>query len=205
MNVLYALTCQTCGLNYIGQTERTVRERNGDYRRAISDKKYHTQGVHEHLATCGKGHYSMTPFFKVHSTNRDYQTILQYESYFIHKFKPALNQSKLGWWASDALLMTFHLVTTISCQSVDFMRSLSLSHFRIILNFMNISDSNVTLVWLKCDSNATRIRLKCDSNVILFSICIFGCTKLFLFLLFVASDHLLMSFMWNMSDDDVFL
>ena len=96
MNVLYALTCQTCGLNYIGQTERTVRERNGDYRRAISDKKYHTQGVHEHLATCGKGHYSMTPFFKVHSTNRDHQTILQYESYFIQKFQPALNQSKLG-------------------------------------------------------------------------------------------------------------
>ena len=96
MNILYALTCQTCGLNYIGQTERSVRERNGDYRRAISDKKYHTQGVHEHLANCGKGHYLITPFFKIKSTNRGHQTILQYETYFIQKFKPALNESKLG-------------------------------------------------------------------------------------------------------------
>ena len=96
MNVLYALTCQTCGLNYIGQTERSVRDRNGDYRRAISDKKFHTQGVHEHLATCGNGHYLMTPFFKIKSANRGHQTILQYESYFIQKYKPALNESKLG-------------------------------------------------------------------------------------------------------------
>ena len=27
---IYALTCQTCGKNYIGQTERSVRDRNGD-------------------------------------------------------------------------------------------------------------------------------------------------------------------------------
>ena len=96
MNVLYALTCPTCGLNYIGQTERSVRDRNGDYRRAISDKKYHTQGVHEHLATCGKGTFTMTPFFKITNTNRGHQTILQYELYFIQKYKPALNESKLG-------------------------------------------------------------------------------------------------------------
>ena len=95
MNVIYALTCPTCGLNYIGQTERSVRDRSGDYRRAISDEKYHTQGVHRHLAQCGNGHYLMTPFFKIKSTNRGHQTILQYESYFIKKYKPALNESKL--------------------------------------------------------------------------------------------------------------
>ena len=95
-NLLYALTCPTCGLNYIGQTERTVRERNGDYRRAISDKKYHTQGVHEHLATCGKGHFLMTPFFKIRSSDRGHQMILQYETHFIQKYRPALNESKLN-------------------------------------------------------------------------------------------------------------
>ena len=96
MNILYALTCPTCGLNYIGQTERSVRERNGDYRRAISDKKFHTQGVHKHLATCGNGHFLMTPFFKIKSASRGHQSILQYETYFIQKYKPALNESKLG-------------------------------------------------------------------------------------------------------------
>ena len=95
-NLLYALTCPTCGLNYIGQTERTVRERNGDYRRAISDPKYHTQGVHKHLATCGKGHFIMTPFFKIKSADRGHQMILQYESHFIKKYQPALNESKLN-------------------------------------------------------------------------------------------------------------
>ena len=95
-NLLYALSCPTCGLNYIGQTERSVRERNGDYRRAISDKKFHTQGVHEHLATCGNGHFIMTPFFKIKSADRGHQMILQYETYFIQKYRPALNESKLN-------------------------------------------------------------------------------------------------------------
>ena len=96
MNILYALTCPNCGINYIGQTERSVRERCGDYRRAISDKKYHTQGVHEHLATCGNGQFLMTPFFKIKSSERGHQTILTYESLFIKRYKPSLNESKLG-------------------------------------------------------------------------------------------------------------
>ena len=31
-NVIYALTCQGCGDNYIGKTEREVRDRCGEYR-----------------------------------------------------------------------------------------------------------------------------------------------------------------------------
>ena len=95
MNVLYALTCPGCGHNYIGQTERAVRDRCGDYRRAISDPKFHTQGVHKHLATCGKGSFSMTPFFKLKDNNRGHNFILTYESHFIKRFKPSLNESKL--------------------------------------------------------------------------------------------------------------
>ena len=123
-NLLYALTCPTCGLNYIGQTERTVRERNGDYRRAISDPKFHTQGVHKHLATCGKGHFIMTPFFKIKSADRGHQLILQYESHFIRRYKPALNESKLNWsifsdsvfcWWPPAIVLTLTWV----CQFID--------------------------------------------------------------------------------------
>ena len=94
-NLLYALTCGNCGLNYIGQTERTVRDRCGDYRRAINTQKF-TQGVHEHLHRCGKGVFSITPFFKIKGQSKDHSTILAYEDFFIKKFKPQLNASKLG-------------------------------------------------------------------------------------------------------------
>ena len=95
MNLIYALTCSGCGKNYIGQTERAVRDRCGDYRRAVSDPKYHTQGVHKHIAQCGKGKFLMTPFFKIRSSDRGHNMILTYESHFIQKFKPSLNESKL--------------------------------------------------------------------------------------------------------------
>ena len=64
MNLLYALTCSGCGKNYIGQTERSVRDRCGDYRRAVSNERFHTQGVHKHIAQCGNGSFTFTPFFK---------------------------------------------------------------------------------------------------------------------------------------------
>ena len=60
-NVIYALTCQGCGDNYIGKTEREVRDRCGEYRLAIENKKF-TQGVHEHISNCGNGSFLFTPF-----------------------------------------------------------------------------------------------------------------------------------------------
>ena len=96
MNVLYVLTCPTCLHNYIGQTERAVRDRCGDYRRAISDPKFFTQGVHKHLATCGKGRFTITPFLKINTNGRGHSMILSQEGFFIKKFKPSLNESKLG-------------------------------------------------------------------------------------------------------------
>ena len=94
-NLIYALTCGGCGSNYIGQTERTVRERCGDYRRAINAQNF-TQGVHEHLFNCANGDFKMTPFFKIKGQQRDHSTILAYEDLFIKKYKPKLNNSKLG-------------------------------------------------------------------------------------------------------------
>ena len=95
MNLLYVLTCPGCKANYIGQTERAVRDRCGDYRRAISDPKYFTQGVHKHLATCGKGTFTITPFLKIQTGNRGHSAILSQEEFFIKKFQPSLNRSKL--------------------------------------------------------------------------------------------------------------
>ena len=93
-NLIYALTCGTCGANYIGQTERPLRERCGDYRRAVNSQNF-SQGVHEHLSKCGNGIFSMTPFFKIKG-NTDHSTILTYEDMFIKKYKPRLNHLKLG-------------------------------------------------------------------------------------------------------------
>ena len=93
-NVVYALTCQGCGDNYIGKTEREVRERCGEYRNAVERKRF-TQGVHQHLAECGGGAIVMTPFFKIHDSHRDSQTILSYETLFIKRYKPRLNVLKL--------------------------------------------------------------------------------------------------------------
>ena len=93
-NVIYALTCQGCGENYIGKTEREVRDRCGDYRNAIENRRF-SQGVHKHLAECGGGTVVMTPFFKVHDSHRDSQTILSYETLFIKRYQPRLNVLKL--------------------------------------------------------------------------------------------------------------
>ena len=93
-NVIYALTCAGCGANYIGKTEREVRERCGEYRLAIGNKKF-TQGVHRHIAECGNGNFVMTPFFKLHDNSNDSQLILSYESLFIKRYQPKLNVLKL--------------------------------------------------------------------------------------------------------------
>ena len=93
-NLIYALTCGGCGANYIGQTERPLRERCGDYRRAVNAQNY-SQGVHEHLSVCGKGVFTMTPFFKIKNSS-DHSTILVYEDMFIKRYKPRLNHLKLG-------------------------------------------------------------------------------------------------------------
>ena len=93
-NLLYVITCQGCGENYIGKTERELRERCTDYRTAIQGKKF-TQGVHEHVSTCGNGQFTMTPFLKIHDSSRDSQTILSYETRFIQRYKPQLNVLKL--------------------------------------------------------------------------------------------------------------
>ena len=92
-NVLYLVTCLKYGLDYIGKTEREVRERCTEYRLTI-EKKQFSQGVHKHISECGGG-FCMTPFFKLHNPSRDSQTILAYESLFIKRYKPKLNVLKL--------------------------------------------------------------------------------------------------------------
>ena len=108
-NVLYAITCLGCGHDYIGKTEREVRERCGEYRLAIENKKF-TQGVHKHIADCG-GKFCMTPFLKIHDGKRDSQTILAYESLFIKRYKPRLNVLKLWllWASTDICSLWWHL------------------------------------------------------------------------------------------------
>jgi hypothetical protein len=93
-NFIYALTCDGCGDNYIGKSERTVRERCGEHRRAIKNSKF-TQGVHQHIARCGAGVFSMAPFYKIKTLNRGSVLTLTHEDFFIEKFAPSLNRVPL--------------------------------------------------------------------------------------------------------------
>ena len=117
-NLLYALTCQGCGENYIGKTERELRNRCTDYRTAIQSKKF-TQGVHEHISKCGNGQFVITPFLKIHDGSRDSQTILSYETLFIQRYRPRLNVLKL--WTKlhlSALSAPPTVINRISFQKV---------------------------------------------------------------------------------------
>ena len=76
---------------YIGQTERTICKCCSDYRRAVSDEKYHSQGMRRHIMQCGKDRLKNTPFFKFKSNDQGHTIILTCESQFIKKYKPALN------------------------------------------------------------------------------------------------------------------
>ena len=91
---LYALTCDGCGDNYIGKTDRTVRQRIGEHRRAIESGQFKL-GVHKHIAECGGGVFSVAPFYKIKSLERGPTLTLAWEDFYIGKMKPRLNSLKL--------------------------------------------------------------------------------------------------------------
>ena len=85
-----------------------------------SKTKKFSQGVHQHLAECGGSAFVMTPFFKIHDSHRDSQTILSYESLLIKRYQPRLNVLKL-WicqqlvhWCAAILSGSYTLETALS-------------------------------------------------------------------------------------------
>ena len=46
MNLVYLITCRKCSLQYVGETNRTLRDRLNDHRSAIRLKKNTPTGLH---------------------------------------------------------------------------------------------------------------------------------------------------------------
>ena len=85
---IYVLTCQGCANYYIGKTVN-LRNRMTKHRADIIDDNLRLAYVHRHIERCGRGKFFVTPFYKVKT--KGLVAHLSIESYFIRKFKPALN------------------------------------------------------------------------------------------------------------------
>ena len=85
---IYALTCKGCSNYYIGKTVN-LRNRMTQHRGDILYDDRRLAYVHRHIDQCGEGEFYVTPFYKVKT--KGLVAHLSTESYFIRKFKPALN------------------------------------------------------------------------------------------------------------------
>ena len=93
-NVLYAITCNGCGEQYIGMTNSTLQERFRVHRQQIDNPVYRQIGASKHLNECStdKIKFNVTPFFKISSDKTQGQIK---ESLFIKQFEPKLNKLSL--------------------------------------------------------------------------------------------------------------
>ena len=89
-NLIYALICNSCQLEYIGQTGN-LRDRIRTHKQHIGDPSVRVLQVSGHLATCSRKRikFLVLPFYKMN--NDDTQSRIIKEAYFINKLKPALN------------------------------------------------------------------------------------------------------------------
>ena len=91
-NVIYVVTCPSCGEEYIGETgigKTKLRDRVRVYRQHIKDSSTAMLKVEGHLRTCGKGEFKIFPFFQLKTENTDLRRA--YETKFQKKFKTKLN------------------------------------------------------------------------------------------------------------------
>ena len=92
--LIYVVIC--CGRKeeYIGQTQTMLKERLNTYRQHIRQPELQQIDVKGHIRTCGGGNFKIMAFFAI----REDSKILResYETYFIEKFKPALNKTQVN-------------------------------------------------------------------------------------------------------------
>ena len=87
--VLYIITCNGCGEQYIGETSTALKDRMTFHRQQIRHKEYTILGVSQHIEQCGRGLFRVAPFYKLNNTDEQFRKCK--EQYFIKKFKPSLN------------------------------------------------------------------------------------------------------------------
>ena len=88
-NLIYVVICSGCKEEYIGQTGTTLKERVTVYKQHINHPQYQQIKVEAHLRTCGKGNFTIFPFFQVKKEDKSLRE--SYENHFIKKFEPKLN------------------------------------------------------------------------------------------------------------------
>jgi len=93
-NVLYIITCGGCNKQYIGETGNELKTRMTVHRQQIRDVTTRKLAVSSHIATCGKGKFSVFPFYKMQSDNTIERRIK--ENNFINTFKPELNSVEIN-------------------------------------------------------------------------------------------------------------
>ena len=89
-NLINVVIGSGCREEYIGQTQTMLKERLNTYRQHIWQLKLQQIDVEGHLRKCGGGNFKIMRFFAIREDNKILRE--SYETYFIEKFKPALNK-----------------------------------------------------------------------------------------------------------------
>ena len=85
MNIIYLLGCNRCPQQYIGETERTLKERFAEHRGYVKNKIYtKTTGKHFNEVGHRESDMTITILEKVLNTNPQYRK--QREKMWINKF-----------------------------------------------------------------------------------------------------------------------
>ena len=88
-DVVYVTRCSGCGENYIGETGMELKDRVTVHKQQIRDPNVRCLGVSKHIDDCGNGKFTIFPFYKLYTSNK--QLRLEKEQMFIKLMKPKLN------------------------------------------------------------------------------------------------------------------
>ena len=88
-NVIYAITCPTCGSFYIGQTQ-DLRKRVTLHKQQIHHEEYRHLYVSNHLYHCSKGKFNIAPIYQCKDSNR--LVLESKEQLIINILQPDLNK-----------------------------------------------------------------------------------------------------------------
>ena len=89
-NLIYAVICSGCKEEKIGQTQTMLKERLNTCRQHIGKPEIQQIDVESHTSTCGGGNFKVLAFFTI---REDSKILIElYETYFIEKLKPELNE-----------------------------------------------------------------------------------------------------------------
>ena len=92
-DVIYFVTCNGCGKQYIGETQ-SLRERVTLHNEQIKRPQYRHLYVSKHISRCPYARrikYKICPIFKLKGQNRTFRQVKR--QYFIQKYKPEVNSN----------------------------------------------------------------------------------------------------------------